>query len=251
MKFLTFVITFLTLSVASADSWEGLVKKLTETRADIESLAKEADSVQREKQADLDQWVQRKTEAEAQVDREKLRRLQMTEKLKRLESRVRVSGKSDPQAQKKLLGWISRFDGSVQDSIPFNRDTRLQTLRRLRERAERGQEPMEFVFADFWNFAESELKMAQSNEYKVVDVELGGKKRKCEVARLGLMALFVVTPDGKTLKAVRGASGWTWQDIETAPEQDSILTLVKNLKNKNDTGLYRLPVNEEKIGASL
>jgi hypothetical protein len=251
MKIFLALLISLSVSVGRADSWEGLVQRLTQTRADLETLSKESDSLQREKQADLDQWTQRKTEMEAQVQREKLRQMQIAEKLKRLESRVRVSGKSDPQAQKKLLGWISTFEKSVAQTIPFNLDNRLETLSRLKVRVNRDHEAMEFLLADFWSFVETELKLAQTNEYRIVDVEIAGKKRKCEVARLGLVALFVVTPEGKTLKAAHGATGWTWQDINSSSEQNSIISLVNNLKNKNDSGLYQLPMNESQMGASL
>lgn len=236
---------------AHADSWEGLVQKLTQTRSELETLSKESDSIQREKQAELDQWTQRKTEMEAQVQREKLRKLQIGEKLKRLESRLKVSGKTDPQAQKKLMGWIDQFEKSVKASIPFNHDTRLATLERLHERVERNHEAMEFVLSDFWSFVEAELKLAQTNEYRIVDVDFAGKKKKCEVARLGLTALFVVTPDGKTLKAQKTVDGWNWRDIESSTEQNSVLSLVQNLKNKNEAGVYQLPMNDEQMGASL
>jgi len=255
MKHSTTVITFIAsvlLTVgAQADSWDSLISRLTQTRVELESLSKEADSVQREKQADLDQWSQRKIEADAQVQRERLRKMQLTEKLKRLEGRVRAGTKPDPQAQKKLSTWLAQYESWVPTTIPFHHDARLNTLRRLKERVEKNHEPMEFVMSDFWAFVESEMKLAQTNEYQVVDVTLAGQSKKCEVARLGLMSLFVVTPDGKVLKAYRELEQWKWKDVDTASEQDSVINLVRNLKNKNDSGIYELPMEKEVMGASL
>jgi hypothetical protein len=245
------MILSMVVTSARADSWESLVQRLTQTRAELESLNREADSLQREKQAELDQWTQRKSDMEAQLQREKLRRMQIAEKMKRLESRLKVSGKTDPQAQKRLLAWIAQYEKAVKSSIPFNQDQRLQSLDRLKERVERQHEAMEFVLADFWSFVEGELKLAQTNEYRIVDVEFAGQKKKCEVARLGLLALFVVTPDGKTLRAQKTVDGWKWQDISSPAEQSSVLTLVQNLKNKNESGLYQLPMSDEQMGASL
>lgn len=251
MKLVFVTIIALGISESRADSWESLVQRLTQTRADLEALSKESDSLQREKQSDLDQWTQRKAESEAQVVREKTREMQITEKLKRLEARVKVSGKADPQAQKKLRSWIESFETMVAASIPFQREARLQSLSRLKERVAKNHEPMEFIFADFWSFLESELKLAQTNEYKIVDVDISGKTKKCEVARLGLLSLFVVTPGGQTLKATKVGGEWKWRDVESSTEQISIQNLVKNLKNKMDSGIYQLPVNAEKMGASL
>lgn len=251
MKILLFAVVSLTISQSHADSWEALVTRLTQTRADLETLSKEAESIAREKQTDLDQWSQRRAEAEGHVQREKMRHLQMSEKLKSLEGRVKVSGKADPQAQKKLLTWIQSFEESVVATIPFSRDNRLKSLENLRERLAKNHEPVEFIFADFWAFVELELKLAQTNEYRIVDVVIAGQKRKCEVARLGLMALFVVTPKGQTLKATKEGGQWKWKDIESSAEQSSVISLINNLKKKNDSGIYQLPMNQEKLGASL
>lgn len=238
-------------SEAHADSWDSLVKGLTSNRAEIETLSKEIDSIQREKQADLDQWVMRKTELQAQVEKEKLRQLQLDEKLKRLQSRVKNDSKTDPQAQKKLIHWIASFKSTVKDSIPFAQTERLETLERLEARVKKAHEPMEYILADLWAFIEDELKLASSNEYKIIDIKINNKKRKSEVARLGLMSLFAVTPDGKIYKASKTDNKWVWSDIHSGKEQESVLALVKNLKNKNETGIYQLPINELKMGASL
>ncbi len=242
-----FVFSF---SVYAAD-WESFVSKLTQTRTEVETLSQEIDSLQREKQADLEQWTQRKTDLESQMQKEQLRSLQLTEKLKRLESRVKIQAKTDPAAQKRLLTWIERFEAWVPATIPFLHEARQLQLKNLKIRAQKAQEPIEFIFADFWAFVESEMKMAQSNEYKIVDIAFNGQTRKCEVARLGLQSLFVVTPDKNILKAVKEGTAWKWKDIDASEDQDSVLSLVKNLKNKNGAGYYQLPIDGKQLGASL
>lgn len=251
MKWIYFLVITLYVGGASADSWESLVQKLTQVRADLETLSRESESLQRDKQSELDQWTQRRSEAEAQVQREKLRELQIGEKLKRLEARVKNGGKTDPQAPQKLLKWIERFQTWVPTTIPFHHEQRLAALDKLKTRAQKKHEAMEFVLADFWSFVESEIKLSQTNEYRIVDVKLGEVTKKCEVARLGLVALFVVTPDGKVLQASRDSQGWQWRDVEASGEQESILSLVKNLKNKNESDIYKLPIDQKIMGAGL
>ncbi len=227
---------------ASPESWENLVNRLTKTRSEIESLSREMDSLQKEKQSELDQLVMRKSDLDTQVEREKLRKLQLTEKLRRLEGRVRVIGKTDPEAQKKLQSWITEMRVSVKDSIPYQRDLRLQNLVRLEDRIKKNHEPIEFIMSDFWSFIEAEFKLAQTNEYQIVSLDFEGQKKKCEVARLGLMSMFAVTADGNIRQAVKFEKDWQWKNIESSVEQNSILSLVKNLKNKNSTEIYQLPI---------
>lgn len=236
---------------AHATTWEDFVGRLTQTRTEVETLSQEIDSLQREKQVDLEQWTQRKTDLESQVQKEQLRALQLAEKTKRLESRVKIQAKTDPQAQKKLLLWIERFEVLVAATIPFLQDSRQAQIKNLKIRVQKAQEPLEYIFADFWSFVENEMKLAQSNEYKIVDITLNGNLRKCEVARLGLQSLFVVTPDKNVLKAVKEAGSWKWKDVESSEDQTSVLSLVKNLKNKNGAGYYQLPIDSRQLGASL
>lgn len=251
MKKIILLLTLVSLE-ASAAGWESLIQNLTQNRAELETLSKETDSLQKEKQNDLDQWTQRKIELESQVQREKLRELQITEKIKRAQSRVKSEGKSDPLAQKKLLTWIDGLEKWVQSSIPFQTNSRLQTLKNFRERIDQGQESLEFVLADLWAFMESQVKMAQTNEFTITDIDVDGKTQKVEIARIGTQSLFAVTPDGKTLKAKKVNNQWTWIPVGSGNEETSVQLLVKNLKSKNYTGYYYLPVDKkEQMGASL
>lgn len=251
-NFLTTILTLLISSPLMAAEWEGLIKNLTQNRAEVETLSKETDSIQREKQAELDQWVTRKTDLDTQVQREKLRELQLAEKIKRVESRVRTQGKSDPQAQKKILSWLDNTQKWVEGSIPFQQDQRLQSLKNLRERTNKGRESMEFILADLWTFMESEVKLSQTNEFTIMDIIVDGKTQKAEVARLGMQSLYAVTPDGKILQAKSTNSNWTWMPVHSSAEETSIQLLVKNLKSKNYSGYYFLPVEKnQQMGASL
>jgi len=236
---------------AFAAGWESLIQNLTQSRVELEALSKEMDSLQREKQADLDQWSQRRTDLEAQVQREKLRELQLSEKMKRADSRVKSQAKSDPQAQKKILAWISGSEAWVNSSIPFQRDQRLNSLKNLKERATAGHESLEFVLADLWSFMEAEMKLSQTSEFTIQDISLEGKTQKAEIARIGMRSLFAVTPDGKILQMKKQSTNWSWVPVDSSEEGTSIQLLVKNLKAKNFSGYYFLPVDNLTMGASL
>lgn len=247
---MNFLITLL-IPFCFANSWEKMVDQITKTRAEIEVLAKQTDAVSKKEQADIDMWSQKKTELENQLSREKMRGGQISEKLKRLEARIKVDPKTDPAGKKKLLEWISSYESTVAGTIPFHVEKRMATLKDLRSRVEAGHEAHEFVLADFWAFLESEMKLSQSNDYRIVDVTIDGQDKKCEVARLGLQALFVVTPNGQVLRASNNGTKWSWIDVNAGEQKDSVLTLVKNLKNKNTSGYYLLPIDKADMGASL
>lgn len=241
----------LVLNLSFASSWEKMVDQITKTRAEIEVLAKQTDVIAKREQSEIDLWSQKKTELDSQLTREKMRQKQIQEKLKRLEARIKVDPKGDPAGKKKMLEWLAAYEATISTTIPFHLEKRMATLKDLRTRLDVGHEPHEYVLADFWSFLETEMKLSQSNDYRIVDVTIDGKTKKCEVARLGLQALFVVTPTGQVLRANNSGSSWGWQDVDSGEQKDSVLSLVKNLKNKNTSGYYLLPLNKADMGASL
>lgn len=244
-------IVMLFVQISFASNWEKMVDQITKTRAEIEVLAKQTDVVAKREQAEIDLWSQKKTEVESQLSREKMRQKQIQEKLKRLEARIKIDPKADPNGKKKILEWISTYEATVSGTVPFHIEKRMAVLADLKNRLDVGHEPHEYVLADFWSFLDSEMKLAQSNDYRIVDVMIDGKSKKCEVARLGLQALFVVTPSGQVLRASNNGTKWTWIDVDTDEQKSSVLNLVKNLKNKNTSGYYLLPLDKADMGASL
>ncbi len=252
IKFLlSYGVVLLLATPCLASPWEKMVDQITKTRAEIEVLAKQTDVTSKKEQAEVDLWSQKKTELEGQLAREKMRGGQIHEKLKRLEARIKVDPKADPAGKKKLHEWLATYETTLKATIPFHVEKRMAVLADLKKRLDLGHEPHEFVLADFWSFLESEMKLSQSNDYRIVDVTISGQTKKCEVARLGLQALFVVTPSGQVLRASNNGSQWSWIDVNSDEQKESVLTLVKNLKDKKTSGYYLLPIDKAAMGASL
>lgn len=252
MKIKLIIIITLLAQVARANTIEPLIQKITSLRSEVEVISREIESSNKEKQAELDQKNQKKLELLSQVDREKLRSLQISEKLKRLESRVGSFAKANPRSEKKVLAWISELEASVIAGVPFQQNRRLAILDSLKLRAQKHHESLEFILSDLWSFIDGEMNLAQTNEYKIEEIELMGQKKKCELARLGLNSVYAVSSEGKTYLAIKELSGkWKWEDVSSGEQKDSIISLVKNLKNKTDSGFYHLPINKNILGAKL
>ncbi|MBY0315138.1 MAG: hypothetical protein K2Q26_06440 [Bdellovibrionales bacterium] len=240
----------LTLSLASAN-WQVMVQQVTQLRGELETLQKETEALQKEKQVELEQWSQRRQEATQGLDREKMRSLQIHEKLKRLQAKVKHQGKVDPKSSQRVLGWIEATERSVQGTLPFQIERRTGELTKLKERVQKGYEPMEFIVADLWAFIESEMKLTQTNEYRILTLKLKNQDQKVEVARLGMQWMFAKTTQGEIFALKKKASGWEWAPIEETDQQSSVLLLVQDLRNKNDSGYYQLPRTGDAVGASL
>lgn len=211
-----------------------LMKKIVDLRAELESMSRETDSIYKEKQGELDLWTSKRTELQANLQKETLRQLHLTEKNTRLAERVKLSDKADPKGKTLLLSWLEEARLWVHHSLPFRQTQRLETLAELKGRTERGLESLEALSAELWQFYETEMKLAADNEYRLLD--------GMEVARVGFFALYTRDALG-TIKKAKRTNGTTWDlmAIDDATERASTEKLIDNLKAKKDSGLYTLP----------
>jgi predicted RNase H-like nuclease (RuvC/YqgF family) len=236
VKHLTFALLLTTPSAFAADV-PALMNQLVGLRAELETANRELETDLKQKQSELDLWTQKKLELEGQVQKESMRKMQLDEKIARLEARVRREGKQNPQALPQFNKWLEQAQSWVESSLPFRHEQRLATLHTLKERAARGLESLEGLTSELWLFLETEMKMAGDNEFRITDAPGG----KAEVARLGFFAMITKTSDDKLQRAVFRDGKWT-MDTLSGSDRESAVRLISNMKSKKDSGLYQLPL---------
>jgi hypothetical protein len=239
-----YLLGFLLSAQAQAEV-PALMKDIVALRAELETISRENESLQKEKSAELDLWVQKKLELEGLVQKETLRQLQLKEKAKLLGSKVKVEAKANPEGKAELLAWIANAQNWVQHSIPFRQNHRLAVLKSIEERTQAGLESVELLSAELWRFYEDEFKMAADNEYRITEAPATGGGKKAEVARLGLVAMYSRADDG-TVEVHKKVEGkWLAQKLSAAESIEAV-RLLDNLKAKKDSGLYSLPLSAGK-----
>lgn len=245
MKTVLLVLPFAFLfgPLGSAADISSLMKQIVDLRADLEILSQDVDQNSKEKQAQVDLWLQKKSELQASLQKEQLRSLQIAEKIKALASRIKIQDQKDPKSQEQLAKWIGNAETWVRTSLPYRRESRITTLLDLKKRSQRGLESQESLAAELWQFYENELKMSGDNEFRIVEIQTSSGPQKAEVARLGLYTMYAALPNGQVKQSVLNGGTWTLQDLE-GEDLQSAVRLLNNLKAKKESGLYRMPRNQ-------
>ena len=215
-----------------------LMEKLVHLRGEIETLSRDLEAENKNWQAQLDLWQQKRLELEGHWQRETLRELQLKEKTNRLTVRVQSGEKKDPKSHALWRQWIADAKAWVNTSLPMQTAQRLQRLDNLNERAESGLEGIETLSAELWQFYESELKMAGEIEYKMTD---GPSGKKAETARLGVYALVTLDSDDQLHLIKKQGSEWKTLPLTEADSQTQARRLLQNVKGKRKAGLYDWP----------
>jgi len=237
MKIVYVILGFFSASVLANPD---LAKSLVTMRTELESLGQETELRQKELSSEFELWSQKALELQAALQKENLRKLQAEAKTKALARRVQTGEKVDAGDKKKFLAAVSAAQAWVNEGPPFRKGVRLENLDQLKTRAERGLEALEILLAELWQFYEGEFKMAQSHEYKVLEVETPGGVKLAEVVRLGSYLMLAQTSDQNVYAYSKAGQNWQPRQLTGADAEEG-KRLVSRLKSKMNSGLYTLP----------
>ncbi|MGE4131143.1 MAG: DUF3450 family protein [Bdellovibrionales bacterium] len=232
---------------AWADDVHNMTARLVGMRAELDSESRAAENELKEKQAELDLWLQKKMELESSVQKETLRGLQLQQKTVLLSQKVKRESSENPKERVELKAALQKVMKYVEVSLPYRQSERMSSLKRIEERLESGLESSETLAADLWMFLESEIKMAGDNEFRITEIATPRGVESAEVVRLGNFTMFALTPTHQVYRAEHLESGWSMQEVTAKSDQDEIRRLIGNVKSKKKSGLYALPLPKETL----
>lgn len=239
----TILIAFFMMNTLAFAETPKILNDLVSIRAEIEILSNELEASKKEKQAELDMWTQKRLEIESNLQKEKLRQVQIEEKKLRHFSFAKAHEKTKPQGKLQLRDAIREAKKWVEVSLPFSKEQRRARLESLESRLERGIESPETLGAELWAFYESEIKLGTKNEFRIIDFDFPRGREKVEAVRLGYYTMFIRQVDGEMKEVVKGDRGWVTNALSKRQKQE-VVRLMEDLKQKRRSGVYSLPLSE-------
>jgi len=232
-------LTLLAPSALAEDAAE-MARKLAELRTEVERLAETHALEQEALRADLRAYEVRKAELEARVRQEE-RRL---EELERTIARQRELLQSDDVANEVLtpvvLDALDQIQATIARSLPYRRADRSKAVSDLREEVEGGTMDPRRAVGRVWQLVEDELRLGRENILDKQVIAVDGKEELAEVARLGRVAMYFRTGDGRVGQVVRDGADWRYQVLSGEPAMQ-VAELVDALKKQVRQGWFDLP----------
>jgi len=218
------------------------VDEVLALRQEVEALATQVESTQKENQAKLDVYLQRRQELEAQLLRERFRAQQFGEQRRRLADKLRALN-LDPQGSLKAPAWftplVQELRAELRSGLPLAEES--DELAKLLGLMAQGKTTLETGLIQVWFQLEAALKKRQGAEYLMTVIERAGKSVPAELVRLGDLMAFVRTASGEYGLYRRTPQGWQWQDLKDTAEQTQVDKLLSQFKQNQKSGLYQLP----------
>lgn len=225
----------------ASDGISHLAARLATLRGEVEALSGELEAQKEEHRGELRSFSEQKAELEIQLRREGLRLEQLTQARKRQRDSLGDVDELSKRLTPVALASIGDLEATVREGLPFRTEERLAELDKLqRQTADgllRGQDAIHRV----WAFNEDELRLARESGLYRQTIELDGEEILADVARIGMVALYFHTPDGRYGKAVRTAAGWNYQVLTSNDDRTQVAELFDAFKKQIRVGYFQLP----------
>lgn len=236
--------------VRAQDDLDALAEELVRLRGDVESLNAELNSAQEQHRARMNSLAAQKGDLEATRRREDLRIRQLEEDLADNRARAAqagIAGEALIPVAGRAIGDLRRH---IESGFPFKIDERLAALDEISNQLESGSLAPPRVINRLWSFYEDELRLTRENALYSQIIPLDGDRVLADVAKLGTVAMYFETRDGRFGQAVRAGNDWRFVELEDRTAVQQVQALFDSLNKQIRAGYFELPNGSIRPSAS-
>ena len=234
--------TLLALLLAPvAHAADDQAERLAELRTEVERLSSEVREAQEVHRAELRSLELQKTEMQNRIRQEEVR----LDQLQRLADKQRQTIEAESKAGEVLLPVLTQamtdLEAQIQAGLPYHTDERLAEVGKLRTQLDEGTLSPQKASSRLWQLVEDELRLARESQLNHQVIDLEGEQVLADVARVGMIAMYFRTPDGRagTVTGTPGAYTWTTYGDSTSVTQ--VNHLFDSLDKQIRVGFFELP----------
>lgn len=229
------------LSTSAQESPDALAERLIQLRGQVEDLQGELDVRREEHKNRMAYLTAQLADLEASRDREALRVGQIEEDLNGVRQQIAEAGVGSEVLLPFVLERIAQLRGQVQSGFPFKIQERLAELNELESQLTSGVITAQRGINRLWAFIEDEFRMSRENAIYSQSIALDGQNVLVDVAKLGTAMMFFRTRDLDYGRAVHTPSGWRFERLKSAADQELVARLFDSLRKQIRQGFFELP----------
>ncbi len=220
---------------------ENIAQELVNIRQKIETLHNKISFEKESYQDQMRSYANEKSDLNVRISRTELNIKDLQRELKKLTDANKEKNKSQRLIKPIVLDAIKNLRQSVAASLPFKLKQRLQALDDIALRLNTNIISPNKAANQLWAFAEDELMLGKSSGIYNDSLNVNGREKLVKVLRIGKIAMFFKTAEGKfgVLKNVQN----TWQqEMLESPESITQLEYLFDSYAKNiRTGQFEVP----------
>lgn len=225
----------------AASASQAMAQRLAALREEVAGLGDAVGHLREEQSQELRSLAEQKASLEAEARREGLRLAQIKSSLARIDNTSRDQSADEKAFVPVVLGQLAKLRGHIEEQIPFQQEGRLAAVDGLLADVRSGKLRIHQAAQKVWLLLQDEERLGQESALDRQSVLFEGTTQLADVLRLGMIGLFLKTPDGRFGISVREAGSWGWKAVSGA-EAEALAKLFDGFRKQMRTGLYAVPV---------
>jgi outer membrane murein-binding lipoprotein Lpp len=228
-------------AVNAQDDQASLAERLVALRGQVDALQSDLEVRREEHKNRMAYLTAQLSDLEASHDREALRVEQLQADLEEMRVEIGAAGVSATDLDPFLKEQIAILRSQVANGFPFKVKERLAGLDELESQLEAGLVTAQRGVNRLWAFIEDEFRISRENAIYSQSIALDGQNVLVDVAKLGSAMMFFRTRDLQYGRAVSTDSGWRWERLASASDQELVARLFDSLRKQIRQGYFELP----------
>lgn len=229
------------LGTAALAQEPGRAERLAQLRSDVEALQHEVTMEKGDMRARLRALEDARTQLELQIKQEELSLQQLSLQIDKERALAAEEGEATNILVPAVQKGIAAMRPVIETGIPYRTGERLQALRELEVALNGGTLPPARAANRLWSLYEDELRLTRENAMDRQTISLNGEEVLVDVARMGMVALYFRTPDGRAGWATRSGTTWGFQVAEDRADVARIDELFDALGKQIRVGWFEVP----------
>ena len=232
-----------TATAAQADkALSTLAEKIVSLRTEVENLNTENNARKEELSGELKGLNARRSQINAQMEQQEMAIKQSRSRIDTIKKEIAMNSVDNETLRPIVEREIQNIKKVVMNSLPFQKEKRLDDIRKIEEGLAAGTMNTQKAMGRLWAFIEDELRLGKENGIHRQMITLDGNEHLVSVAKIGMAAMFFKTTDNKVGYAHKKTDGaYEYVAISEKTQVESVLNLFDGLKKQIRTGRYDIP----------
>jgi len=228
-------------SATAKPAVEELARTLAHLRTEVETLSADVEQKKEEKRARLRSLAGQKADLEFQLQREQRRIAELRTRAEQRRTALLADESAAHELRPALDEAMQTLHGRIRAGVPFKTAERLDAVDEIRRKLDAGLVTPQKATVQLWALVEDEMRLGRENGMYRQVIEIEDEEILADVARLGMVAMYFRTDDGRAGRAERRDGAWTWSREDDELDRRRVDALFEAMRKQIRTGFFELP----------
>lgn len=230
---------------------EGLAVELVRLRGEVDATSAALAEKREAKSGRIRALAAQKAQVEAELRREELRLRQLEQALESEKRRVESASQAEAELRPVAVEMAARLLGTLEHGVPFRVSDRRAELERISKDLGEGLLLPSTAVTRLWAWVEDELRQSRENGMHQQVIALGEREVLVDVVRLGMVALYFRTPEGRFgLARKESSGGYRYEELTDEGSARQVARLFESMERRVRVGFFELPNPEPSVAGS-